>query len=574
MSFVNRSYEEIVRDLLTTLTGGTVRESLPAPVGDSLLSPQKLRDRPVRRISHIEGQTILKNGAPPVPFRFTSADFELVSSAGDDNKDSIRFRKEGRKPAPGTSLIINYYPVQTNPLPLTDLNVGSVIRTILEATAREDALVYLNLQNVYDSAFLDTATGSSLDKVVALVGVTRLPTGFPIAKLRFSRRDGVAGQITIPAGTPVTDADANRYLTLEALTLEPYETTRDVNAGGETAGVKPVEANTLTRMEVLIAGISGVTNPDPARRLSSPETDDVLRSRARGALHGAVRGTNDALKFGLLSLSGVKDVAITEFPNGVPGEIRVDVAYETQDEETRKLVALRIEELRPAGIRVLTGEAARKSIQVQVTLTLTGAGVSGVELEDVKSGVQDRLSAYLTGISPGGQVRKSRLSALALQDARIVDAITQLIPAGGAPVEELSLEAATVLDVQNPFLFGDVKTELAGPTVATVSNVSAHLPIHLVAGVTEANATQAIQMAVDAHLDSRKPDAPLTFDSLAAAIRDDTRFALIRSEATITVQTADGRFRQLTDGVGSFAPGPNESLKRDTMTVEPREGAV
>ncbi len=575
MSFVSRGYEDIVRDLLTTLTGGTVRESLPAPVGDSLIAPQKLKDRPVRRISHIEGKTILRQGAEPTSYRFTAADFELVSSTGDEqNKDSIRFRKEGRKPAPGTSLIINYYPVQTNPLPLTDLNVGSVIRTILEATAREDALVYLNLQNVYDSAFLDTATGGSLDKVVALVGVTRLPTGFPIAKLRFSRRDGVVGQITIPTGTPVTDADANRYLTLESITLEPYETTRDVNAGGESAGTKAVEANKLTRMEVLIAGVSEVTNPDPARLLSSPESDDELRRRARGALHGTVRGTNDALRFALLSLSGVKDVAITEFPNGVPGEIKVDVAYNTADEETKKLVALRIEEFRPAGVRVITGEAARKQISVKVELTLAGGGVSGAELDSLKKGLEDRIAAYLTGIPPGGQVRKSQLSALALQDSRIVDAAIHLIPTGSAAVDELTLDAATVIDVQRPFLFADTKTEKTGAAAATVSTVSAHLPVHLVAGITEANAKDAINKAIDAHLASRKPDEALTFDSLAAAIRDDSRFALIRSDSTITVQTADGRFRQLTDGIGSYAPAPNESLSRDVMTIEPREGAI
>ena len=37
------------------------------------------------------------------------------------------------------------------------------------------------------------------------------------------------------------------------------------------------------------------------------------------------RGTPNALRFGIRSVPGVKDVTITEFPNGVPGELRLDV---------------------------------------------------------------------------------------------------------------------------------------------------------------------------------------------------------------------------------------------------------
>ncbi len=44
-----------------------------------------------------------------------------------------------------------------------------------------------------------------------------------------------------------------------------------------------------------------------------------------------------------------------------------------------------------------------------------------------------------------------------------------------------------------------------------------------------------------------------------AAIRDDSRFALIRAEATVTVETGE-RFLQLSDGVGEYMPGPGERL--------------
>ena len=144
---------------------------------------------------------------------------------------------------------------------------------------------------------------------------------------RFSRQSGATGNITVPAGTAVTDDKANRYLTLSEITMEPNESTREVLAGGETSGTAEVEEGALNRLEVMIAGISSVVNIQAARQLSAPETDDDLRRRARGALHGVVRGTVDALRFGLLSIPGVKDVVIKEAPNGVAGEIAIQVAY-------------------------------------------------------------------------------------------------------------------------------------------------------------------------------------------------------------------------------------------------------
>ena len=57
----------------------------------------------------------------------------------------------------------------------------------MEAVSVELAMQEQLLDRVYRSAFLETAEGGNLDKVVALVGVTRLPAGVPVARLRFER---------------------------------------------------------------------------------------------------------------------------------------------------------------------------------------------------------------------------------------------------------------------------------------------------------------------------------------------------------------------------------------------------
>jgi hypothetical protein len=111
------------------------------------------------------------------------------------------------------------------------------------------------------------------------------------------------------------------------------------------------------------------------------------------------------------------------------------------------------------------------------------------------------------------------------------------------------------------------------PTATVAVKVSALLPIHLTPGTTQAQARTAIENAVVTHLGTRAADAPLTFDSLAAAIRDDSRFALVRAEGHITIEVGD-RFLQLTDAAGEYRPGPGETLQRSELTIDVREGEL
>jgi hypothetical protein len=169
-------------------------------------------------------------------------------------------------------------------------------------------------------------------------------------------------------------------------------------------------------------------------------------------------------------------------------------------------------------------------------------------------------------------VRRAQLAALALQDSRLVDVAVELRPAGREPTDTLQLGQGEALEL-GAVIFGRALTERAPEVSAAVSTVSALLPVHLLPGVTAAGATAAINAAFDSHLATRDQGAPLTVDGLAAAVRDDTRYALVRAEAHVTVEAGD-RFRQLTDGVGEYLLGPNEVLQRGVVSIDVREGSV
>lgn len=588
-SFVPRPYPEIVRDLLTTVTGGTVREAAVVPSGD-VVELRQLAERPIRRVSHLQGEIEVErpvrdsngdlvldaNGDPEtetvgVPYRFTDNDFELFATGNaGDRHDAIRFRPTGRRPPTGSTVTVNYYPAQVEKVPVTDLNVGSVTRTMLESVARELAVEELLLENVYRSAFVDTAEGGNLDKVVALVGVTRRPAGVATARVRFSRAAGSTGRITIPTATVVADKDGNRYTTVAPLVLEPGEPSRAVLAAGVSRSTPAVDAGALDRLEVLIAGVAGVTNESPASDAVAPESDEELRTRARGALAVAARGTLDALRFGVLSVPGVKNVAVTERPNGVPGEIKVDVAYERADADVEAQVAARITDLRPAGVRVLTEAAGSAALNVKVSLTLAGAGVSTTELATLKADLETRVGDHVRKLAPGATLRQAPLVMAALADPRIVDASFELVLAGTAAAT-VTAPPGTVLEPQ-PFTF-ELASETGAAGPAGTIWLDALVPVRLVAGVTAAEARSVLDTAAQSYADGLKGGAVVTADGLIAALRDDTRYQVIRSDTALTTESGE-RFLQLADGIGAHPVAPDEKVSLRSFSVDVREGFV
>jgi hypothetical protein len=194
-------------------------------------------------------------------------------------------------------------------------------------------------------------------------------------------------------------------------------------------------------------------------------------------------------------------------------------------------------------------------------------------LNSLTTALEDSLFAYLSRVPPGAPVRRAKLVQLAMSDDRVEDAKVLLTPQGQEPVEELTLDSGVALDVLRPFNFPRPTFAQGAAAAATTATVTATLPLHLAPEITLTQASDAIQVALNGFLASRRTDTPLTVDAMAAAIRDDSRFALVRANVILTVESGT-RFLQLTDGLGSYAPATNETLLKGNIDIQPREGGV
>lgn len=166
--FAKKEYEEIVDDIISQITKGIIREKHEFIEGGK---KYKLLHVPVKEILKIEGmfkgnKKIFKKG---VDYR--------------QNEDFVEWLKD--TPDNLTSFFVSY--IFNEPSGITDVNVGSVTRTLVEAISREISLLYEKLGQVYLSGFIDTADKSALDLVVAVLGIERMPPTYAAGVVTFGR---------------------------------------------------------------------------------------------------------------------------------------------------------------------------------------------------------------------------------------------------------------------------------------------------------------------------------------------------------------------------------------------------
>ncbi len=170
MTFARKSYGELTDSMLAQITRGMVNEKF-----------EHAASRTKYRLSHpnIKSIVSVKGMLKGAPFEFRrDADYRQGGSM-------LEWLPPGEKPDAGSAFLV-YYLIDV-PLGITDVNPGSVTRTLVESIAIEMAFLSAQMNQVYNSAFIDTATGKSLDLVVSMLGVNRKPAGYAMGEVAFGR---------------------------------------------------------------------------------------------------------------------------------------------------------------------------------------------------------------------------------------------------------------------------------------------------------------------------------------------------------------------------------------------------
>ena len=353
MSFVAQPYERFVDDLLTALTGGVTREehrfvSVEEPY--TLATPGVMAST-VKVFGQRSNQFILFEGG--IDYTYQA------------DREAIVWNQQGKLPDDHSYFYVSYYP-QERSSRLTDRNPGSVTATLGEAFSREYAVLHKQMQMIYESAFVDTSTGSSLDHVAALLGLDRKDAKFAGGEVLFRRTTPAEGDITIPAGTLVSTDQGQNFETTDKRILRKGQlsVTAAIRAQVEGPAGK-VEAGTIKNINRPIFGIESATNEAATFFANEKETDEELRRRIKGTLERAGKATLDSIKFSLIEeIPGINEgnVQVTETAD-TPGRVEVKFGLgSTVDPDLVRRIEETIFTARPAGVRVVHNLPTRSSI--------------------------------------------------------------------------------------------------------------------------------------------------------------------------------------------------------------------
>lgn len=173
------------------------------------------------------------------------------------------------------------------------------------------------LSNVYDAAYIDSATGADLDNVVSILGISRQDAQRATGVITFERNDPAVTDYAIQSGTPVQTSGDDPVLfrtTTEAI-IASGETNARANIRAVEGGVRGnVSSNSITVMPTPPAGVETVTNTTPTGDSDNAdlndnayitgtdtESDEELRERAKSSVSSGSVATRDAIYSALVN---------------------------------------------------------------------------------------------------------------------------------------------------------------------------------------------------------------------------------------------------------------------------------
>lgn len=344
MTFVAQPYNQFADDLLTALTGGITREEHRFSSADKSFSLERLDALPfsLKLYGQRNNQFVQFDAG---------IDYTYVAE-----QSMIAWMPEGRLPDEQSYFYVNYY-TENARRRLTDRNPGSVTSLVAESFARQFAVLHQQMDMIYKSAFVDTATNAALDHVAALLGLLRKDAKFASGEVLFKRSTPAQGDITIAAGTLVSTAQGINFETSDERTLRRGQLSVIVPIRAQFEGTTGrVDSGTITNINRPIYGLEGVINEEATFFAAAKETDDEFRKRIKGVIERAGKATLESLRQNLIEdVPGVNEgnLQIREDPE-VRGLVYLRFGLDHPDDPA---LVQRVEEsifnARPAGVRVV-----------------------------------------------------------------------------------------------------------------------------------------------------------------------------------------------------------------------------
>lgn len=188
----------------------------------------------------------------------------------------------------------------------SDTSAHSVAGVLIRLMAFFLDLIYKLAEKVYNSQYLSTATGVSLDKIASNFGLYRNPAEQAIVDLSFTGTPG----FVILAGKMFKTTDGKIYQLGSDVLLSASGTGAGPAYAMETGAQYNVPANAITSQVEPTSDIFTVTNPQAVENGANIETDAELAHRVRLANDTKPSSPVNGVISAVMEVPGVKSVQV------------------------------------------------------------------------------------------------------------------------------------------------------------------------------------------------------------------------------------------------------------------------
>lgn len=317
---------------------------------------------------------------------------------------------------------------------------GGFSQDIIGSVAYELANIKeTELDKIADRCFVQTATGDDLDRVGADYGLPRRESVAAIVYLQ------IEGDQYAVINNQVKAIYNNLVYTVQEYKKINSSGVATVKAQCETLGtIGNVPAETITQFVTQYAGLTSVTNPEPAFDGFDREDDEIYRQRILDYLAEDATNANEAqYNKWAREVEGVEKAVIKSAETMGAGNVGVYISAidTTVSEELKQRVKEHIESVQPINATVIVNGLEYVDIDVTATVVLK----DGFEPTDVKDELTELLKQYLPTVD--NTVSYLRVSDLLFSCSGVEDVTDYTLNGGRVSIDIEDTQYPTVGEI-------------------------------------------------------------------------------------------------------------------------------
>lgn len=327
---------------------------------------------------------------------------------------------------------------------LSDFNIGSVTRTVLEAVASAIEEAYMYLYKFVLKFFISTSEGEWLDRRLEDLGMTRKLGSMAFGIITIGRDAASPIGISIPIGTVFEAENGAQFATTELATLPVGGISVNVSARAVAKGSNAnLAAGTeLKQIGVAISGIDWAKVVEMTGGMDD-ETDDDYRNRVPAYFESLGRATEGAIKYAAMTVSGVTGVTVrANHPTKGWFTVYLDSSV---DDTLLAAVKEKIDEYRGFCIQYTIERAVRVGVDIKMSINV----LSGSDEVLTRQGVIAALTDLVANLEMGeplytATIIQTAMNVAGVENVKLTEPTTDNVPEENEILQPDSVEV-TVL---------------------------------------------------------------------------------------------------------------------------------